>query len=112
MFSPEDGFSMLAIGSAPSLTNGAGAAAAGAEPEILAWTCLYHQPLAGVWAYRERICCPAGSEPGGTTASYSDAAQYGLFRAVATLGRFCANSALASIVPLPSIVPCQTWTSS
>jgi hypothetical protein len=55
MFSPEVGFSMTRTGNAPPLTvgvvaDGAGAALAGAEADAVTLTCLYHQPLPGVWA--------------------------------------------------------------
>src|SRR3979490_1031065 len=119
MFSPEVGFSMTRMGRPPPLTvgvvadgAGAGAADAGALLETVTLTCLYHQPLPGVCTYTDKVWLPVDSAAAGTTPPKPDAAQYGLPVAAATSGRPWAKTALASILPPPSIVPCQICTSS
>src|SRR5438874_3609274 len=110
MFSPGTGFSITRTGEAPPLT--VGAVAAGALLDTLTLTCLYHQPLPGVCGYTDNAWPPADNAPAGTTAAKPEAAQKGLAVAAATSGRFCAKVALASILPPPSIVPCQICMSS
>src|SRR5687768_4640639 len=107
-------------GTAPCTTPGAGAApgagagagAVGALAEALTVTCLNHQPLPGVCTYTDNVWLPAGSAPAGMKALKPDADQNPLARAAPTSGRLCANDALASIRPPPSMAPRKTWTSS
>src|ERR1700687_3139526 len=99
-----------ATGAPAAGADGAGAAVLAPVPPPLTVTPLNHQPLPPVWAYTFRVWLPAGKP--GTEAPKPDAAQNGLPVAAATSGRDCANSALASMRPPPSMVPNQTWTSS
>src|SRR5438876_2480976 len=101
---------MTTTAAPPATGADAAGAAAPAPPPPLTVTPLNHQPLPPVWAYTFSVWLPAGKP--GTAAPKPDAAQYGLPVAAATSGRDCANDALASIRPPPSMVPNQTWTSS
>ena len=104
---------METTGSAAPLEEaGAGAVAAGAEPETFTLTCLNHQPLSGVCAYTRSVFGPADSELAGTTPLNPEGAADGLPSAAATSGRFCAKFNLASCLPPLPIGPTNTWTSS